>query len=544
METIEQKIEKLKNIVAKDALITKERQKIVHTDGSESSWLFDFTNIFLKPESLNLIVDIFWNLFEKEYPFQVGGQEIAAIPLTSAIVFKSQQTNKPINGFIIRKSRKPIGLQKLIEGELNDNKIILVDDLINSGSTILRQIKILESENKKIDSVFVLVRFRDESYYKFFQERKIKLVSLFTLDNFGLSYTEKKQNILPQNFKEIWYSQSKNPNYFYVVPKSAPVIDEEKIYFGSDNGYFWALIQKNGETAWKYKVGLHVHGKSIFSSPAIHNGIVYFGSYDGNVYALDTQTGKRKWIYFDADWVGSSPVVAPDLELLFIGLEFGLFKKKGGIVALDLKTGKKKWKYEEIPEYVHCSPAYCPEKKMVAVGANDFCVYMFDAKIGKLKWKFQTEGEIKASLIFDIKNNLILFGSFDKHLYALDIDSGEVRGKFATYDIIYSTPLVHQDNVYVASFDKNLYSINLKTGELNWRFSANGRFMASPIIIEDKIYIGASDGKLYEIDIQTGKMTNFFQTVERIVNKIAYHPSTKRFFVPTFANEIYCLEKK
>ena len=118
------KIKKLKEIISRDALMRKEQQKIVHTDGSESSWLFDFRNIFLKPESLNLIVDIFWDLFNEKYPFQVGGQEIAAIPLTSAIVFKSQQLNKPVNGFIIRKSRKPVGMQKLIEGELNENKII------------------------------------------------------------------------------------------------------------------------------------------------------------------------------------------------------------------------------------------------------------------------------------------------------------------------------------------------------------------------------------------------------------------------------------
>jgi len=544
MKINQTKISKLKEIISKDALIRKERQKIVHIDGSESLWLFDFRNIFLKPKSLNLIVDIFWDLFGEKYPFQVGGQEIAAIPLVSAIVFKSQQINKPVNGFIIRKSRKPIGLQKIIEGELNENKIILVDDLINSGSTILRQIKIIENAGKKVDCVFILTRFRDEKYYKFLAEKNIKLISLFNLNDFGLSYTEKKQNVLPQNFEIKWYFQSKNPNLFYVVPKSAPALDENKIYFGSDSGYFWALNQENGEPVWKYKVGLHAYGKSIFSSPVIYNNIVYFGSYDGNVYALDTQTGKPKWVFFEADWVGSSPAVAPDLGLLFIGLEFGLFKKKGGIAALGLKTGKKKWEYREIPEYVHCSPAYCPEKKLVAVGANDFCVYLFDAKTGKLKWKFKTEGEIKASLTFDVKNNLLLFGSFDKNLYALDIDSGELKGKYQTYDIIYSTPLVYKDNVYFASFDKNLYSLNLKTGALNWFFPANGRFLASPMIIEDKIYIGAFDGKLYEIDIQTGKMTGWFQVIERIVNKIAYNPQTKRFFLPpTYANEIYCLEK-
>ena len=132
----------------------------------------------------------------------------------------------------------------------------------------------------------------------------------------------------------------------------------------------------------------------------------------------------------EADFVGSSPAIAPELGLLFIGLEFGLFRKHGGIAALDLKTGKHVWDFR-MREFVHCSPAYCPEKKLVAIGGNDSCVYMFDAKKGKLKWKFETGGPIKSSLTFDLSKNLI-FGSFDKNLYALDIMTGELKGQFET----------------------------------------------------------------------------------------------------------------
>lgn len=542
METIDTKIEKLKEIIKKQGLVTKNQQKIISTRGAESNWLFDLRNIFLKPDSLNLITEIFWHYFKKEYPFQVGGQEIAAIPLVSAIVLKSHQTDKPINGFIIRKSRKPTGLQKIIEGEISKkDKIILIDDLTNSGATILRQIKVIEDIGKKVDCVFTLIRFRDEQYYKFIKEKQIKHISLFSLPDFGL-FLNKKREKNQQNLKLTWRFKSNNPNFFYVVPKSAPIIDNEKIYFGSDSGYFWALNQKDGTTSWKFKVGFHAKGKSIFSSPIIYENTVYFGAYDGNVYALDTATGKVKWIFMEADWIGSSPIIAPKLNLLFIGLEFGLFRKKGGIAALDLETGKKIWE-AKMSKFVHCSPAYCQEKQVVAIGGNDFFIYLFNAKNGKLKWKFRTEGEIKASLVFDIKNNLVLFGSFDSYLYALDIDSGELKRKFETNDKIYSTPLTHQDNVYFSSLDKNLYSFNLKTEKMNWRFAAGGRIFASPIIIEDKIYIGSTDGRLYEINIKTGKLTDIFQTTERITNKIAYNAETKRFFLPTYANEIYCLSK-
>ena len=81
----------------------------------------------------DLICGSIWSRFEKYYPFQVGGQELAAVPLATAIALKGLHLGKPINYFIIRKSRKKVGLQNLIEGELNSEKIVLVDDLLNSG---------------------------------------------------------------------------------------------------------------------------------------------------------------------------------------------------------------------------------------------------------------------------------------------------------------------------------------------------------------------------------------------------------------------------
>ncbi|MEW6408385.1 MAG: PQQ-binding-like beta-propeller repeat protein, partial [Patescibacteria group bacterium] len=98
--------------------------------------------------------------------------------------------------------------------------------------------------------------------------------------------------------------------------------------------------------------------------------------------------------------------------------------------------------------------------------------------------------------------------------------------------------------VYFSSLDKHLYSVNLDTGKLNWKFAASGRFFANPVIIDDKIYIGATDGRMYEIDAETGKLLDFFQATERITNQIAYNPQTQIIFLPTYANEIYCLKKK
>lgn len=537
------KNDRLKSIIKEKAIVRKSERKIVSQNGKNTpAWLIDLRSIFFDPEALNLIAEVFWEQFEKEYPFQVGGQEVAAIPIVSAIVLKSQEIGKPVNGFIIRKSRKHTGLQKIIEGNLTDDKIILVDDLINSGLTIMRQLEVLKSAGRKAEKVFTLVNYQPQRNQQLLSEQQVDLIAPFTLDDFDLPMSFKTEEVSKDNFEAVWRFQSPDPNYFHRVSKSAPAIDDKRVYFGSDNGIFWAIYQKNGSVAWKFKTGEHAEGKGIFSDPVVHKDAVYFGSYDGNFYALDRNNGKLIWKYMDADFIGSSPAIAPDLEMIFVGLEFGLFKKQGGIVALDFK-GKKIWE-SRMSQFVHCSPAYCAEKKVVAIGGNDHQVYLFDAKTGKLKWKFKTGGEVKASLVFDTDRNLLLFGSFDKNLYALDIDTGEVKGKMETGEIIYSTPKVYKGDVFFSSLDKYLYSMNLDSGELNWKYSCESRIFSSPEIADGKILIGANNGMLYEIDPATGKTLSIFIATERITNRIAYNPETKHYFVPTYANEIYCLKKK
>src|SRR3989344_3156420 len=218
---LNKKLAELKEIISKEVFITKDKEKITSHAGMESNWLFDFRKIILNPNHLNLIADIFFDVFRDAYPFRGGGLETAAIPLISAVVMKSRELGMPVNGFYIRKSRKNDGLQKVIEGSLGDEKIILVDDLINSGKTFMKQLEILEKMGKKVQSIFTLVNFRDLRDYAFLEKKNIKLVSLVALPDLGIPFLGKEKERPPlNNFEAVWYFQSPDPNYFYVVPKS------------------------------------------------------------------------------------------------------------------------------------------------------------------------------------------------------------------------------------------------------------------------------------------------------------------------------------
>lgn len=541
------KFEDLRAAIEQTAFVRqKDGARIIASEqtGARAEWLFDFRALMLQPKWLNRYAEIFWEIYAPRYPFQVGGMESAGIPLVTAIVMKGVERGTPVNGFFIRKSRKREGLMKQIEGTLTDEPVILVDDLVNFGNTLTKQLGVLAETGKNVSDAFVLLAFRDKEAYAFAEKKGVRIKALFNLMDFGVPLLSPKATEIPKDsFEVVWRFQGEHPSFHIVVPKSAPVLNDSYLFFGSDDGVFRAINQKTGGVAWEFKVGDHPPGKGILSSPALYQNTVFFGAYDGAVYALDTDTGEKKWSYDDADWVGSSPAIAEDLGLIFIGLEFGLFRKRGGIAALELGTGTRAWE-AKMGDLTHGSPLYVREEGLVIVGSNDGIVYAYEAASGELRWHYKTKGAVKASFVYDAKRRLVLFGSFDGSLYALRAKDGIPVFARATGGAIYSTPCIVENTVFVGSLDKRVYALDLDSWKDRWTYQTNGRIFASPAFFENSIWIGSNDGRLYELDARVGMLKSFFQATERIVNKIAFNRNISCLFVPTVANELYCLRKK
>jgi outer membrane protein assembly factor BamB len=538
----------LKDDLARYAFLTKDDRRILNPDGSDFKWFFDIKGVMLRPGVLDRISALFWNHLKTETLFQIGGLETVAIALTSGVVMKAQEEGIGLNAFYVRKSRKVDGMQRQIEGVLNDEKIILIDDALNSGKSIVRQVEALKAEGKKVVEVCVVLSFRDESFYTYFAENGIKIWSIFTVEDFPqtgglLKHAERLPQPPTQPFKIEWKFSSRDPEYFHVNPKSAPTCDSERVYFGADNGHMWALNQSDGSVAWTHKVLFGAGKKRIFSSPALHDGTLFFGAYDGNFYALDAETGQQKWINFEADWIGSSPCIAPDLDLVYVGLEFGLWRKKGGIAAFDMKTGEKKW-WHQGETFTHSTPAYSRKFNLVVVGSEEGKIFAYNAQDGTPLWTYQSGGPVKAGFAVDEKRGLVVFGSWDNFVHIIDAKTGELRQRVETYKPLYSSPIVWNDKIYMGLLDKRIVCIDPESGKLVWEFWTHSRVFATPRIVEGHLFCGSNDGRLYEIDPETGKEIGFFQVTERIVNGIAYNPETERFFLPTYANELYCLTRQ
>lgn len=182
--------------------------------------------------------------------------------------------------------------------------------------------------------------------------------------------------------------------------------------------------------------------------------------------------------------------------------------------------------------------------------------------IGDLKWKFKTGGKIFSSPA--IINDLILIGSEDKNLYAIDTKTGKSVWKFKTGGAVHSSPAVYDNTVYFLSFDGFFYALDFTSGNLKWMFKTGGEkimgdttywgmkpagmymedpwdcFLSSPIVNETSdgftVYFGSSDGSLYALDGKDGSLKWKFTTKGSIhttpvwYNGILYFGSWDTYF--------------
>jgi outer membrane protein assembly factor BamB len=532
-------------LIKETAITYKSDQRIISPSGAMNNWLIDMRRVFLSPDGIDAAADLFWDAFQGRLPFQVGGMEVAAVPLVTAILLKGKQRGTPVNGFILRKERKTSGLGKTIEGKLTADPIVIVDDIVNSASSLEKIRVVLDAEGRKMGDVFALVDYRSKAGGDWRTRHGISITAPFTPADLGLALSVPKRVPPQATFTGQWIFSSPDPNFFHMVPKSTPVLDDKCAYFGSDCGVFWAVDLFTGRPVWQYRTYTHGH-KNIWSSPALHGGRVYFGSYSGQIHCLETATGAEVWRTGGCDWVGSSPALAPDLGLLFIGLEYEVTGRKGGIAAYAMETGEKVWEFQT-KRYTHASPAYWADRSVVACGSNDNELFLFDAKTGKVLWRFQTDGEkgaIKHAPAFDTVRGHVLVPAFDGTIYVIDVNTGLEVFRHKTDAPIYTVPLIVGDSAYVVSTDKYLHVLDLNTGKLRGKIYAGAKLYAPPRLINGRIYFAATNGVITEIDPDTLDITGKAQMPDAITCGITHSPRTGFFYALTYVQQLIAFKRE
>jgi len=140
-----------------------------------------------------------------------------------------------VSGLVVRHARKKSGLGNILEGIPNGKKVILMDDLVNSGDTLFQALEVLEGHQIEVSKIFLLASFENKNFAKSSREKpSLPPVSyLFSPTDLGLKNIKKEGpellRLMPVKKRILTMS---DPNRVLVVPKSSPLIDEKNIYVG------------------------------------------------------------------------------------------------------------------------------------------------------------------------------------------------------------------------------------------------------------------------------------------------------------------------
>jgi orotate phosphoribosyltransferase len=509
--------------------------------GKPQRWLVDLRRVFLDRQALEQIADAFWDRHESSGPFQIGAIETAAIPLLTALSLRAPHGHRNLNSFIIRKERKTYGLGNAIEGEVTEEPIILIDDILNSGTSAEKARAVIAQAGRDVAAMFVVIDYRSARGLHWRQEHRVPVASLFTLADFGLDL-HRSPRPPTQKYKELWRAAVPGANPFYIVPKSGPLLVEDRIFRGCDAGRMHCFDANTGAVVWEYKVSGAGPQKGIWSSPVFDDDRIYFGAYNGVVYCLDAKTGEEVWRQQYGEWVGASPIVVARHGLVFIGLEYERPWAKGGIAALDINTGLKVWE-RPVQKYQHGSPAYWEGGDLIIWGTADHEMTGLDAKTGKLSWSFPTARSVKYAPAVDAPSGLVAFASFDKSIYVVEAATGAKRGEWQTGEICYTTPLFVGDKLFCGSGDRHLYVIDLCSMELIKKLDMNARVYSPPRNIGGRVIFGTTGGLVVEINPVTLDVEGTLQLPDAVTNAVAATPGGERIFVSTYMNHLFAVER-
>lgn len=160
----------------------------VLSSGRRSTRYFNLKPTIMHPEGAYLSAAAFHDILAREGAELVGGLEMGAVPIISALAAVSHERGVPMGGFFVRKKRKEHGAALLIEGvsetELAGAKIVVADDVATSGQSILLAVQAVREAGATVDKAIVLID-REEGAAEFLEPEGVRLLSVFRARDFS-----------------------------------------------------------------------------------------------------------------------------------------------------------------------------------------------------------------------------------------------------------------------------------------------------------------------------------------------------------------------
>lgn len=284
---------------------------------------------------------------------------------------------------------------------------------------------------------------------------------------------------------------------------ASPVAEGDTVIAQTDAGVVTAFrISSDSATPlWSYPLDQDdVDLTAVYATPILDGNTVYIASYAGLIVALNID-GDRAGRPISA-WggpidIGHRIVATPVLR----GGQLYVATERGGIWVIDAATGQFDEPLIDIGDRIWARPGVDPG--LLYVAALDSQLRAIDRSSGQVRWTSDV-GTVASDLVID--DDLLLVGSFDRGLHALDLTAEGAERWVALGDAwFWARPLVAGDTIYAATVGGSVYAFNRRNGVRRWSFHQDDtEIRAAPVLVDGVLLIASTGGQLYGINPVNG----------------------------------------
>jgi outer membrane protein assembly factor BamB len=255
--------------------------------------------------------------------------------------------------------------------------------------------------------------------------------------------------------------------------------------------------------AWRFPTG-----GAIKAAPVVAEGRVFAASTDKHLYALAASDGKELWRFETRHKLEAGPLV--HAGRVYVGSSSGLF------YALEAATGKMLWTFKAGGQIAGAANAGMTDGRTVIVfGSYDNHLYGLDAETGEPVFKHSADSYINGSPAL-IEQSAV-FGSCDGFLYRVPLADGAEAVKIDAGSYIAASCAGAGAVAYVGTYEGLFFAADTRTQEILWSFdnTTGDAFFSSPAVNADSVVVGCRDQKLYCFHRDSGKVRWTFEAGDR-----------------------------
>ncbi|MBO0836997.1 MAG: orotate phosphoribosyltransferase [Actinobacteria bacterium] len=132
--------------------------EVTLSSGQSASWYIDLRRVLLEGRAAPLAGQVMLDTTAGLEYEAVGGLTLGADPVATAMLHAAAARGRKLDAFVVRKTEKAHGLQRLIEGpDVAGRRVLAVEDTSTTGNSVLTAVDALQSAGAQVVGVAVVV---------------------------------------------------------------------------------------------------------------------------------------------------------------------------------------------------------------------------------------------------------------------------------------------------------------------------------------------------------------------------------------------------